>query len=247
MKCLYVVLLVTLLFSSCTTTHPLFQSEKSVQITDLSFQQFAQVVEPVIKSGDKITMSIWGHEELSIGSVNSSFSSNAATGKWVVINEVGEANLPKIGRVKLAGYSINEANYFLQKKYEQMLKNPVINIKVLNHFVTILGEVNAPGKYPIDNEKITFIQLIGLSSGLSPYAKNNQIEVIRIINGEAVKLQINLRELAGLAEKNIVLQPDDVVYVAPERMKDSDNKLQKTSIIASILTGVAVVFSVFFK
>lgn len=247
MKFLYAVLVYLLLFSSCTTTKPLFQSENFVKPSDPAFQQFTNIVEPVIKAGDKITLSIWGHEELSIGSVNSSFSSNAATGKWVVVNEVGEVNLPKLGRVKLAGLSINEANYFLQKEYEKTLKNPVVNIKVVNHSVTILGEVNAPGKYAIDNEKLTLIDLIGLSNGLSPYAKNDQIEVIRLVDGQSVKLQLSLRELAGFSEKNIVLQPEDVVYVAPARVKESDNNLQKASIVASILTGAAVIFSVLVK
>lgn len=247
MRFLFAIIISVLLFSSCSNTKPLFQSENFVTPTDPAFIQFSKVVEPVIEPGDKITMSIWGHEELSIGSVNSSFSSNVATGKWLVINEVGEANLPKLGRVKIGGLSINEANYFLQKEYEKTLQNPVVNIKILNHFVTILGEVNAPGKYPIDNEKMTLIELIGLSSGLSAYAKNDQIEVIREIDGEMVKLQINLRDLAGLAEKNIILQPEDVVYVAPARTKESDNNLQKASIVASILTGAAVIFSVFAK
>jgi len=240
-------MLAMIFLSSCTTSHPLFQSENFVKTTDSNFQQFFQPREPLIESGDKITLSIWGHEELSIGSVNSNFSSNEATGKWIVLNEQGETNLPRLGKVKLAGLSINEANYYLQEQYNRILKDPIINIKVLNHFVTILGEVNAPGKYLINNEQLNLIHLIGLASGMSPYAKNDQIEVIRSINGQTVKLQISLRELVGLADKNIILQPDDIVYVAPEKTKGSDRNLQKASVVAGILTGAAVIYSVLIK
>ncbi len=247
MKNLIPAMLAMIFLSSCTTTHSLFQSENFVLPTDSTFQAFFRPVEPLIKSGDKITISIWGHENLSIGSVNGSFNSNEATGKWLVLNEEGEANLPKLGRVKLAGLTINEANYHLQNEYSRILKDPIINIKVLNHFVTILGEVNDPGKYMIDNENLTLIELIGLSDGLSPYAKNDEVQVIRQINGQTIKLQINLRELVGLVQKNITLQPDDIVYVAPEKTKGSDVNLQKASIVASILTGMAVIVSVLVK
>jgi len=227
---LFLAIVTILSYSSCTKSHPLFQSENTLNTTDSTFLQFFRPSEPLIKASDKITISIWGHEELSVGSVNGSFNSNVATGKWLVINKQGEANLPKLGRVKLAGLSINEANYYLQKEYGKILKDPIINVKVLNHFVTILGEVNKPGKYMIDNEQMTLIELIGLSNGLS-----------------SVKLQVNLRELAGIEKKNIVLQPDDIVYVVPTKMKDSSKNLQKASIVAGILTGVAVIFSVFSK
>ncbi len=247
MKNLFILIVVVMFLASCTSTKPLFQTENFISPTDSTFQQFFRTVEPVIKPGDKITSSIWGHENLSIGSVNGSFSSNESTGKWLILSEEGEANLPKLGRVKLAGLSINEANYYLQQQYSRILKDPIINIKVLSHFVTVLGEVNEPGKYPIENEQLTLIELIGLSKGLSPYAKNDQVEVIRMKNGQAIKLRISLRELVGFAQKNIILQPDDIVYIAPEKVKESDRNLQKASIVTGIFTGVAVIISVLLK
>lgn len=246
MRILITLLTLGLLLSSCSRTNPLFQTN-SLENSDASFASFANTAEPVLKPGDKITMSIWGHDELSIGSVNTSFSSNKATGKWLTINEAGEVNLPKLGVVKVSGLTTNEVSYHLQNKYSKSLKDPIINVKVLNHTVTVLGEVNEPGIYHIDNEKLTLIELLGMSKGLSPYAKNDQIEVIRTINGSKQKLNVNLRDLTGLADKNIFLQPDDIVYVAPEKTKVSDNNLQKASIVASILTGVAVIYSVFLK
>ncbi len=233
--------------TSCSRTNPLFQTDNQLKISDPSFASFSNVAEPVLKPGDKITLSIWGHEELSIGSVNSSFSSNKATGKWLTVNKEGEVNLPQLGTVKVSGLTTNEVSYTLQEKYGKTLKDPIINVKVLNHTVTVLGEVNEPGIYNIDNEKMTLIQLIGLSKGLSPYAKNDQIEVIRTVNNKTQKLNVNLRDLTGLSEKNIFLQPDDIIYVAPESTKVSDTNLQKASIVASILTGLAVIYSVIIK
>lgn len=247
MRNLFFALGLLLMGTSCSTSYPLFSEEKYLTPMDDAYPNFIREVEPVIRPGDKITVSIWGHENLSIGSVNSSFSSNEATGKWLVVNPAGETNLPQLGRLKLAGLTVTEATYLLEQKYGESLKDPVINLRVLSHFVTILGEVNAPGKYPLDNEQVTLVELIGLSQGLSPYAKNDQIEVIRSIDGQVQKLRVNLRELVGLQEKNILIQPGDIVYVAPEQLKVAENNLRKAGLVASILTGAAVIYSVIFK
>jgi len=204
-------------------------------------------VEPVLTAGDKITISVWGHRELSIGSVNSIYTSGEETGKWLILDIDGKVNLPKIGRVKVGGLTTKEANYFLEQQYSTILKDPIINIRVLNHFVTILGEVNNPGRFSLDNEMVSLVEILGLAKGLTAYSKNDSIELIRIVNGESIKLTVNLTELASLPQKNVILQPDDIIHVGASKAKANDRNLGKASLITSIITGAAVIISIFAK
>ena len=236
-----------LFLSSCQTTQPLFSYQPNVDLNDALARQILQHNEPILSIGDKINMSIWGHDDLSIGSVNSVYTSNEATGKWLVLDDEGKVNLPKIGRVKLSGLTVKESNYFLEQQYGKLLRDPIINVRVLNHFVTILGEVNNPGRYSLDNNEISLIEILGKAQGLTTYAKVENVELVRIINGQSVKLIINLADLTSLPEKNILLQPDDIVHVGATRAKKSDRDLGKASLITSIVTGVAVIVSVFAK
>jgi len=233
-----------LFLSSCQTTKPLFSYQPNIDLNDTLALQILQHKEPILSIGDKINMSIWGHDDLSIGSVN---SVNESTGKWLILDDEGKVNLPKIGRVKLSGLTVKETNYFLEQQYGKLLKDPIINVRVLNHFVTILGEVNKPGRYSLENNEVSLIELLGKSEGLTTYAKTEHIELIRIINGQSVKLNINLSDLTSLPEKNIRLQPDDIVHIGATRAKQSDRDLGKASLITSIVTGVAVIISVFAK
>ena len=184
------------LLASCSSPQQLFESNRQTSSNRQILQQHFSPKEPVIQAGDKITLSIWGHEELSIGSVNSVFSSNESTGKWIVVDNDGEVNLPQIGRVKVAGYDVKEINYMLESKYSKLLKDPIINVKVLNHFVTVLGEVNSPGKYQLDNEQVSLVQMIGEAKGLSAYAKGQDIKVIRNVTRQPVELIVNMTDLA---------------------------------------------------
>ena len=230
--------------NACGTNKTLFQNKQGT--TMLRFEVEA-VQEPVIRQGDKITVSIYGHEELSVGSVNSSFSSNEATGRWLLVDKTGEVNLPKVGRIKLEGYNIKEANIVLEQLYAAHINDPIINVKILSHYVTVLGEVNAKGRYRIDNEKVTLIQLLGMAEGLTKYAKAEEVKIIRTENGKANEVNVDLTDFSTLQNQNFIIQPDDLIYIPPIKGKRFDEITEKALPIASILTSIAVLFSVFLQ
>ncbi len=237
-------LFAVLLLSSCSTPTTLFSDSTSQPIP---FSVVNEIKDPVLKPGDKITISIWGHESLSIGSVNSVYNSNEETGKWVVVDDDGRVNLPKIGRVTIAGYTSKEANFFLEQQYIKHLKDPIINIKVLNHYVTVLGEVNKPGKYKIDNEQISLIEVLGEAEGLTDYAQAEGIRVIREENAKTINYKVDLSNADYLYKQNLALQPNDVVYVIPKKGKETGKKAAKAAPFVGIITGIAVLISVFIK
>lgn len=232
-------------FNGCVTSDVLFQHPEGQAIPVFEPKPFEELV---IQSGDKITISVWGFEDLSIGSVNSSFSSGDATGKWLIVDKLGEINLPRIGRIKITGYNLKEANYVLEKMYEQSgIKDPIINIRILNHYITVLGEVNAPGKYKIDNENIDLIQLLGDAKGLTKYAKTAEVKLIRKVGTQNKEVIINLSDAAMLNGQNYQLKSNDIIYIPPKKSKRFDEMAQQATPIAGILTSIAVLFSVFLK
>ena len=82
---------------------------------------------------------------------------------------------------------------------------------------------------------------------MDKWRKNEAIELVRIVNGQSIKLTVNLTDLASLPEKNIILQPDDIIHIGATKAKSNDRNLGKISLITSIVTGVAVIASVFVK
>lgn len=246
MKILLPVSIFILLLSSCSRPTTLFMATDAAT-TRLPQSLSDKIQDPVLRPGDKITISIWGHEDLSIGSVNSVYNSNEETGKWVVLDDDGMVNLPKIGRIRMSGYTSKEANFFLEQQYQKHLKDPIINIKVLNHYVTVLGEVNRSGKYKIDNEKVSLIELLGEAGGLTDYAKADGVRVIREEKNGSTNYQIDLSKAELLYQQNMILQPNDVVYVMPKKGKETGKKAAKAAPFVGIITGLAVLISVFVK
>lgn len=235
-----ILLLATLLLGSCQSQRTLFASRGKEPAAELILQQYFSQSEPVLEAGDKITVSVWGHEELSVGSVNSSFSSNESSGRWLSLDRDGEVNLPKIGRLKLAGYNTKEVSYLLEQEYGKILQTPIVNVRVLSHFVTILGEVQQPGRYQLNNELVNLVQLLGQAGGLNKYAKADAVRIIRQTNDGPVSLTVDITDMVNLPRFNVSLQPDDVIYLEARSAKETDEFLQRATPIVSILTGLGV-------
>jgi polysaccharide export outer membrane protein len=244
---LFFFLALTAVAASCGPPQQLFQSTSPATENRNVLKQYFQPKEAIIKPGDKLSLSIWGHEELSVGSANSVYNSDEVTGKWLVVDYDGEVNLPQIGRVKVAGYDLKEVNYHLEEKYRSLLKDPVINVRVVNQFVTVLGEVNKPGRYPLENEQMTLVEILGSAAGLTPYAKGHEVKVIRQVPARTAELVVDLTDLATFSEFNVQLQPDDIVYIGPNEKKNADEKLRRGATIGGIITGIALALSLFLR
>ena len=127
-------MIIMLLFSSCNR-YTLYQT----QAAKGSAPANAEMPEKMLEAGDKISLSIWGHDELSIGSIHTVYNSpdESASGKWVMIDANGEVNLPQIGKVKLEGLTVANAEKQLKEMYSKQIQNPILSLRVLNNQVTL--------------------------------------------------------------------------------------------------------------
>lgn len=229
-------------FAQCHTTVYLFE-EKNAPVTSSSGQIWRQGA-PVIQPGDKVTVTVWGHPELSVGDVTGNFASNDASGRWLLLNDQGQVKLPKIGVVKLAGLNIKEAGLMLEQQFAEELQNPIVIVRVLNHHVTILGEVRKPGVYDLNNEPVSLMQGLGLAAGLTDDAEPERLELIRKGKFGPEKLRLDLTDFATLQRQNIILQPDDILYAPPTRRKAARKNLERAAPLVSMIASLAALYSV---
>ena len=235
-KNLLTILILISLSYSCSTQN-LFESPKKV--SNLKELQETENSEYVIRVDDKLSLSIWGHDDLSIGSVFGNYSSNEVYGKWILIDQRGDAIFPKIGKVRLLGVTVSKAEERLTKLYERFLKEPIVMLRVLNRKVSVLGEVQSPGNYILEKQTNNLIEMIGQAGGFGFYADKREIKIIRK-NKEYV---IDLTAM-DLTQENIpLLKADDVVYIPARRGKFIDKQAPTIIPFASLLTSILMVLS----
>lgn len=229
------------IFSACQIQN-LFQSD--TEVTDNNLLVDNKEYEYKIKPNDKITISIWGHDDLSVGSLFGIYNSNQVYGKWLLIDKNGSAIFPEIGAVNLGGLSTIEAVEILVLKYSKTLVDPKIIVRVVNMKLSVLGAVTNPATIVMDEESIFLTQIIGQVGGFEYYADKSRIKLIRKQYDVETEYILDLTKMTDYQLANIQLQPDDVIIVPNKNAKRFDTESGRFIPFLSIISTLAVVYTV---
>jgi len=162
-----------------------------------------------------------------------------------LVDQDGMIDFPVIGKIKISGLSPDELRIMLRDLLSDYLKDPIINIRLRNFKVTVLGEVNRPGTYPVNSEQITIMEALGFAGDMSLRAVRTNVLVIRDFDGTKVYTRIDLTSTNLTKSPVYYLTQNDVVYVEPNKqgMKESalDPRMPIYLTIFSVLVTSTVV------
>ena len=237
MKTIYILcfLVGTALFSSCSYQN-IFSTNEYNSLDELLTVD--STYEHRINVDDKLSVSLWNHDNMSIGSVFGIYNSNEVYGKWILVDTDGNAMMPKIGKVNLVGLTVTEAADTLAVLYAEILVNPILVVKVLNREVTVLGEVRTPGKYILEKESNTLTELIGSAQGFEFYADKENILLLR--NNKSYHIDFTKLEYNNY---QVLVQAGDVISVPSRNGKMVDKRAPTLIAFASAITAIAVLVS----
>jgi len=161
-----------------------------------------------------------------------------------LIDKEGEIDFPVVGKLKVSGLSSEELRVLLREKLADYLKNPIINIRLKNFTVTILGEVNRPGTYPVSGERITILEAMGFAGDLTVKGLRENVMVIRDFDGTKVYTRIDLTKKEVMSSPVFYLTQNDVVYVEPNKSAITASSLDNRATIAISIASVLITSSV---
>jgi len=166
------------------------------------------------------------------------------------VNELGEIRLPNLGTVHVAGMTTDEIAKDLTGKLQDVyLKNPIINVRILNFKISVLGDVLRPDSYTIQNEHININEALSLAGDLNITAKRKNVLLVREENGQRQFFQIDLTSKNVFDSPYYYLHNNDVIYVDADKTKyDNTARSYKTNtlIISSSIAVLAILASAFF-
>ncbi len=170
----------------------------------------------------------------SAGMADQSASGSGSKALDYQVESDGTIALPVIGRIPVAGLSRLETSKKLDDLYRQnVLKNPIIEVKVINLKATLMGEVKKPGNYPLLKDETTLMEILGEAGGLTE--KGNE-KAVRIVRGEGLKskqiIEVDLDDAASLSNPLTIVQNQDIIYVEQNRRTIRNDKLQSITTIA---------------
>ncbi|CAN5585478.1 polysaccharide biosynthesis/export family protein [soil metagenome] len=242
-------LIILPLFFSCADTKTVTYFN---ELTDQEISYKAENLEPVIQKNDLLSISVTSMN----GEANQLFNlynvssnpGNVNAGSVVqaagfLVDQDGNISFPMLGSLKVAGLTKKDLKELITQKLKSnnLLFEPVVNIRYLNYKVTVLGEVAHPSVYNVPGEKVSLLEALGLAGDLTIYARRDNVLIIREEEeGKRISKHVNLNANDLLTSPYYYLKSNDVVYVAPGKAQVASTSTAKIW-LPSVLAGLSFI------
>ena len=257
-------LLAVVAMSSCNV------QKKIVYFQDASQDEIVQMAdnyEVRIKANDRLKILVSSKNPELASPFNSSSSYNAlaaserayastsANGDMSIqtrtVRPDGMLEMPIIGLVNCK----NKTRAELANEIARMIRegnyipDPSVNVQFADMKITVMGEVTRPGQYDIVRDEITLLDALALAGDMTIYGERDNVAVIRKIDGKSVVSYLDLRTKEAIASPFYHLQPNDVVYVKPNRYKAANAEINQNrsfwiSIVSTLVSVATLVTTI---
>ena len=149
------------------------------------------------------------------------------------VDKSGDIDFPMFGKLHVAGLERTEIAMHIKQMLidSNQLKNPVVVVEFTNHFVTVVGEVGHPGRFFLNRDKTTLLDIIGQAGDLTINGRRQPVKVLRR-NGESWQvIETDLTKGYELFKSPaFYVQPNDIVYIEPNNKRRNDSTVNNNTL-----------------
>jgi len=172
---------------------------------------------------------------------------NSTTGKSVRIQEDGNIELPRIGKIYLAGLTLEEAREKVESEFYKIYQEEAayieINLPGINF--TIVGEA-VSGNYFVPQYDFNLLEAFAMAGDLTPVADRNHIHILRTTPEGTQRAVVDITEESVMNSEYFWLQPNDIIIVNPRRQKQWGIGLNPIQTVTTIFGGIATIIGIYF-
>lgn len=253
LKTLFGILALTFFFSSCKLLRPSFMLQTKPNY------QYAKITDSLlhenykIAPNDGVNFRVFSNDGFKLVDIanqgNGGNTGATRTGIEETVDKDGLIKLPLLGKVKISGYTLREAQAFLEKEYEAYYVKPFIQLKITNKRIIIFpGAAGAARVLQLEYNNTTVFEAIALAGGIAQDGKAYRIKLIRRPSPDLKPevYLIDLSKIEGITAGNMVVLANDIIYVET-RPRIAQKTLQEISPYLSLLTTTITLYYLFAK
>lgn len=212
---------------------------------DYNMGNAAANYEPIIQKDDRISIVVMTYQRELSEPFNLSVGGNGNVGGGNIMNNPnagylvdseGTIDFPTLGKLSVAGYTIEQLRLMLTDKLKAYLVDPIINIRILNFKVTVLGAVLNPGVKTFSTNRVTILDVIAESGDVTPFGRRQEVLIIRDYQGVKSFNTIDLTKADLVNSPFFYMDQNDVVYVRERKAKIDATALPNLPIIVSSIS-----------
>lgn len=184
-----------------------------------------------------------GGEGMSSYSISKTSISGGAGIQNYLVDIDGNIVFPVLGKLHVAGMKKNELINLLKNKIYPfyMKEEPIITVRFANYKVSVLGEVNRPGAYDVNNEKLDLFEAVAIAGDLTIYGRRDNVLLIRENEkGVRTTYRIDLRDKRIIDSPFFYLQQNDILYVQPNNPRARGSALGSAEALSISVVGTLI-------
>jgi len=250
---LLIALVVLVALSSCVTQREVEYLQNSDRKSNIKPFKEAEFGDYKLKPNDELYIQISSLDEAAANAFATatqqlyiaSIQPYGASLISYTVDKDGYLLLPVIGKILVKDKTISQVSGILKESLNHILNQPVVSVKLVNRFVSVLGEVRNPGHFVFSQDKLTIYDALGLAGDITEYGNRNKVILIRNIDGQNIRISVDITKSDVLASEYYNLRPNDIVYVAPLKKKFWGMAQFPFTILFSAMTTALLFYSIF--
>lgn len=161
-----------------------------------------------------------------------------------LVDGTGTILLPYAGRIFVAGKTLSVVTTDVENALKGYIADAAVSVKMINNYVSLLGEVKKPGRYPIYKDRLNIFQALAMGGDLSDYSNRQMVQVIRqTIRGNIIK-EFSLSDRSIMSSEFFYVMPNDVIYAKPMKGKFFQMNAFPYSVILTTITTFVLILNV---
>ena len=165
-----------------------------------------------------------------------------------IVDRDGNIEMPVLGKINVQGKTITEVEQMIHDRVAATVRDPYVNVQLLSFYVNVMGEVKEPQRIRVDKQQFSVLDALASCGDLTEYGQRDGVVVIRNDGTQTTYHQLNLADTQLFSSPYFYLQQNDVVYVAPNRIRIDNSKYNqhnafKLSVISTVVSAVSVIAS----
>lgn len=180
---------------------------------------------------------------LDVGTAGITQESAALSG--YTVHSEGWIEIPFVGKVMVSGKSITEIKTELDSIFMGFVDDAAITVKLVNNYVSILGEVNMPGRYLITKDRLNVFEALSLAGDMSEFSNRSKIQLIRPSQYGPIIKEFSLTDRSILSSEYYYVFPNDIIYAMPLKGKSFQVNSSVWTLLLSTITSALGVIAFF--
>lgn len=245
--------LTPLIISSCVSRKEMVYFQEIEQLRETEVRRSGNNLE--IQPDDLLTIRVSAPEQeaaIPFNLTRSIISQERMMGdvepETYMVSDKGTIEFPVLGTITVTGLTTFELAEKINLQITEYIKDPIVNVRILNFQISVLGEVNRPGTFFIEDDHINLSKALAMAGDLTIFGRRDNILVMgEEEDGEKTYAYLDLTDAKVVNSPLYNLRQNDVIYVEPRgtrRQTAGSTGLASTYLsIVSVLASLIILIT----